>query len=156
IDDLIHGTMDNIQKVFLVSAGNVRQLDKISDYPDSNLIETIEDPGQSWNAITVGAYTNLDKPIDSTHNVIARRGEISPFSRTSELFNDIWPIKPEVVLEGGNAVKLDNVGYTDENLSILTSHHDPSERIFTITNGTSAATALASWMPAKIQSEYPE
>ena len=155
IDDLIHGTMDNVQKVFIVSAGNVRGPEKVFNYPDASLIETIEDPGQSWNAITVGAYTNLDTPEDPAYEVVARKGGLSPYSRTSVLFDKIWPIKPDIVFEGGNAVKSGNGAYEDADLSVLTTHHDPANRIFTTMNATSAATASASWMAAKIQAEYP-
>lgn len=156
IDDLIHGTMDSVQKVFIVSAGNIRSPKKVYDYPNSSLIETIEDPGQSWNAITVGAYTNLDTPEDPTYEVVAQKGGLSPYSRSSVLFDKIWPIKPEIVFEGGNAVKSGEGAYEDVDLSVLTTHHDPVNRIFTTMNATSAATASASWVAAKIQTEYPK
>lgn len=155
IDDLIHGTMDNVQKVFIVSAGNIRGPEKVYNYPDSSLIEAIEDPGQSWNAITVGAYTNLDTPEDPKYEVVAKKGGLSPYSRSSVLFDKIWPIKPEIVFEGGNAVKSGEGAFEDAELSVLTTHHDPVNRIFTTMNATSAATASASWMAAKIQAEYP-
>lgn len=156
LDDLIHGTMDNVKKIFIVSAGNIRGPEEVFNYPDSILLNTVEDPGQSWNAITVGAYTNLDTPEEPTYEVIAEKGELSPFSRSSVLFNKIWPIKPEIVFEGGNAVKSGNGGYDDVDLSVLTTHHDFLERTFTTMNATSAATAYASWMAAKIQAEYPK
>jgi len=156
IDDLIHGTMDSVQKVFIVSAGNIRSPEKVYDYPNSSLIETIEDPGQSWNAITVGAYTNLDTPEDPAYEVVAQKGGLSPYSRSSVMFDKIWPIKPEIVFEGGNAVKSGEGAYEDVDLSVLTTHHDPVNRIFTTMNATSAATASASWMAAKIQTEYPK
>lgn len=156
IDDLIHGTMDSVQKVFIVSAGNIRSPEKVYDYPNSSLIETIEDPGQSWNAITVGAYTNLDTPEEQAYEVVAQKGGLSPYSRSSVLFDKIWPIKPEIVFEGGNAVKSGEGAYEDADLSVLTTHHDPVNRIFTTMNATSAATASASWMAAKIQTEYPK
>lgn len=156
IDDLIHGTLDEIPKVFLVSAGNIRDPHQISSYPDGNLVETVEDPAQSWNAITVGAYTNLDSAEDDSYEVIAQKGELSPFSRSSLLFENSWPIKPEIVLEGGNAIRIDDVGYTEENLSLLTTSHNPTDGTFTTMNATSAATASAAWMAAKIQTTYPE
>lgn len=156
IDDLIHGTVDHIKKLFIVSAGNIRNLQEVNKYPDSSLIETIEDPGQSWNAITVGAYTNLDTPEDAKYETVAQRGELSPYSRSSVLFDKIWPIKPEIVLEGGNAVKSGDGAFEDADLSVLTTHHEPTKRVFTTANGTSAATAKASWLAAKIQTEYPQ
>lgn len=156
IDDIVAGSVDKIQKVFLIAAGNVRDPRSVYDYPHSNQTETIEDPAQSWNAITVGAYTGLDNPSDPDYELVAKKGELSPFSRTSMLFEKKWPIKPEIVLEGGNAVKSGNVGLEHENLSVLTTHHRPIDRVFTHFNATSAATAYASWMAAKIQAKYPK
>lgn len=119
-------------------------------------MKQIEDPAQSWNAVTVGAYTNLDKS-DPKYEVLARKGELSPYSRTSVLFENKWPIKPEILLEGGNAVKDGSIAaYEDENLSLLTTHHDPTTAVFSHINATSSATAYAGWMAAKIKAQYPE
>ena len=41
-------------------------------------------------------------------------------------------------------------------LSLLTTHHEPANRLFTTTNATSAATALAARMAAQIMATYPE
>ncbi|HLR37461.1 MAG TPA: S8 family peptidase, partial [Chitinophagaceae bacterium] len=156
IDNTTSGAVDDIHKLFIVSAGNVRGPDQVAQYPDINITEQIEDPGQSWNAITVGAYTNLDRTEDTAYQFLAKKGELSPFSRTSMFFDKMWPIKPEVVLEGGNAIKDGLLAFDDEDLSLLTTHHDPTQAVFTHFNATSAATAYAAWMAAKIQSEYPK
>jgi len=67
----------------------------------------VQDPAQAWNALTVGALTELDTvPTDPTYTgweVVAPAGELSPHSRTSLLFGERpWPIKPDIVMEGGN------------------------------------------------------
>ena len=41
-------------------------------------------------------------------------------------------------------------------LSLLTTHHEPTNRLFTTTNATSAATALAARMSAQVMATYPE
>ena len=41
-------------------------------------------------------------------------------------------------------------------LSLLTTHHHPSERHFSTTNATSAASALAARMAAQLMAAYPE
>lgn len=156
IDNTTAGSVDEIPKLFLVSAGNIRELRQLVEYPNINLVESIEDPGQSWNAITVGAYTNLDTLDNANYTPVASKGELSPFSRTSMIYNKSWPIKPEIVLEGGNVAQDSFGAYEDENLSLLTTHHDPTTAVFTHINATSAATAKASRMAAIIQSEYPE
>ncbi len=43
-----------------VSAGNIRDINTLVDYPDVNQVEGIHDPGQAWNIVTVGAYTEKD------------------------------------------------------------------------------------------------
>lgn len=156
IDELTSGSNDGIPKLFFVSAGNIRSPQKLIQYPEINQTEPIEDPGQAWNAITVGAYTNLDKTENPSYTPVASKGELSPFSRTSMFFDRRWPIKPEIVLEGGNAARDSTGAYEDENLSLLTTHNDPTTAVFSHINATSAATALASRMAAKIQYEYPE
>lgn len=156
IDSTTSGVIDEIYKLFIVSAGNIAGPEKVAEYPHINLSEQIEDPGQSWNAVTVGAYTELDRTDNPNYQFSAKKGGLSPFSRTSVLFDKIWPIKPEIVLEGGNTIKDGLFAFEDENLSLLTTHHDPTEAVFTHINATSAGTAYASWMAAKIQSQYPK
>jgi hypothetical protein len=45
------------KRLILVSAGNHRDFLESYRYPNSNHSSRIEDPAQSWNSITVGAYT---------------------------------------------------------------------------------------------------
>lgn len=98
----------------------------------------------------------LVSPSDPEYEVVAKKGELSPYSRTSMFFDKKWPIKPEIVLEGGNnAVKFEGAALGDLDISVLTTHHDPTSRLFTTINATSSATAEASWMAAKILNEYP-
>ena len=52
----------------LVAAGNASP-DAWIEYPDGNLVEEIHDPGQSWNAVTVGAFTELTEIRDSTGGI---------------------------------------------------------------------------------------
>ena len=46
-------------RLFAICAGNTKDdLVNMTRYPDFNLTQDIHDPGQSWNALTIGAYTN--------------------------------------------------------------------------------------------------
>ena len=66
-----------------------------------------------------------------------------------------WPLKPDVVFEGGNVAK-DQQGATGmSSLNLLTTNHRPNERLFTTTNATSAASALCARMAAQIMATYP-
>jgi hypothetical protein len=68
-----------------------------------------------------------------------------------------WPIKPEIVLEGGN-LACDASGFATEcdDLSPLSTYYDPQTSHFHPFNMTSTAAAQASWMAAHIQAQYPD
>lgn len=144
-------------RLLIVSAGQVQKIE--SDYLQRNDLEPVEDPGQAWNALTVGAYTDLafDEDGQDQERPLARPGDLSPWSPTSVPFAALWPIKPDVVLEGGNLV-LDRHGlpmYPIPTLSVLSTHFRPAEKLFVLSCGTSAATAQAARMAAMIAAEYP-
>ena len=146
-------------RLLAVSAGNVRAPDEWSLYPDSNDTDGIHDPAQAWNVLTVGACTDLvriTEPDASGYSPIAPKGSLSPFSTTSLTWQKDWPMKPDVVLEGGNAAEDGLSAAWMPSLSLLTSHHRPFERLLTTTNATSAATALASRLAAQVMAAYPD
>ena len=157
--DQITSGVDKIKKrLFIVSAGNADEKNYKS-YPDSNLSDTVQDPAQSWNAITVGAYTNKVSITDSDlkdYKLLAKIGELSPYSTTSCTWESRWPIKPEVVLEGGNMAIDESFATKSDDLSLLSLHHKPLENQFSMIDGTSAATAQAAWMAAQIQAKYTD
>jgi hypothetical protein len=145
-------------RLFVLCTGNTEDEQSWSTYVASLSTRGIRDPGQAWNALTVGAYT---EKIDITEadaqdfTPIAPAGGISPYTRTSHGWNSVWPLKPDVVFEGGNAGKdaLSAVGITS--LHLLTTHNLPLERLFTTTNATSAASALCARMAAQLMASYP-
>lgn len=150
---------DEAKRLLVVSAGNVNDPDEWLRYPQSNQTLTVHDPGQAWNALTVGAMTkktDIRHPDFQGYAPIAPYGGLSPFSTTSLIWDRKWPIKPEIVLEGGNAAKNAHGADTPDDLAILTTHHDYSNRHFSVMNATSAATAEASRMAAIIQGAYPQ
>jgi hypothetical protein len=146
-------------RLFVVSAGNVSDPNAWAESPESNGSDGIHDPGQSWNALTVGAATNLvqiTEPGTGHYQPVAPVGGLSPFSTTSMIWQAQWPLKPDVVFEGGNAAK-DALGAVwMPSLSLLTANSKPEERLFTTANATSAASALAARMAAQLMAEYPE
>ncbi len=146
-------------RLLIVSAGNVDDPNAWSQYPLSNETDGVHDPAQAWNALTVGACTELVRITESDaggYRAVAPGGGLSPFSTTSTTWQRHWPFKPDVVCEGGNAAK-DALGSVSmPSLSLLTTHHRPAARPFTTMNATSAATALASRLAARVMVEYPE
>jgi len=153
-----HGNSGN-PRLLIVSAGNVNDHSAWCRYPDSNDTDGVHDPAQAWNALTVGAYTDLvriTEPDTDDYKPIAPRGGLSPFSTTSLTWPGQWPIKPDVVFEGGNAAQ-DALGAVPlPSLSLLTTDYRPTVRLLTTSNATSAATALAARLSAQVMSVYPD
>ncbi|MFK5950273.1 MAG: S8 family peptidase [Methylococcales bacterium] len=154
------------QRLFIISGGNSVETIEIKDaaqqYPDIQITESVHDPAQSWNALTVGAMTNLVDIIDpnlTSYLPVAEAQTLSPFSTTSSTWEENkWPIKPELVLEGGN-LAIDDTGFVSEcdDLSILSTTYQPqSQGYFYPFSMTSAATAQLARMAGTIRAEYPE
>ncbi|WP_316861079.1 S8 family peptidase [uncultured Cohaesibacter sp.] len=161
LDALISGADDDEKRLFFVSAGNINEPSEWAGYPDTNLTNTVHDPGQSWNAITVGAVTFHDhienEEVAASFTPIASAGELSPYSTTSLTWEKRWPNKPDIVMEGGNA-GIDSTGFTStlEDLSLLSTNSVPNQSMFTCNYATSAATALAARQAAMLVNQYPE
>ena len=147
-------------RLVTVSVGNTEQdefqsIDYLSicDAP----LHELESPAQAWNAVAVGAFTEkatLSEPLDGAP--YAQVGDLSPSSRTSN-WNSIWPLKPDIVLEGGNwwhSGSFPPMKHSD--LELLTTHHQSPQRSFCTAGQTSAATALASRHLAILWGEYPD
>ncbi|MCY4076751.1 MAG: S8 family peptidase [Acidobacteria bacterium] len=145
-------------RLLVLSAGNIQDPAAWLSYPVSNDTDGVHDPAQAWNALTVGAFTDrvrIAEPDSESYTPIAPRGGLSPFSTTSLTWEKQWPLKPDVVLEGGNAARDLLSAVTADSLSLLTTHHRPADRIFTTTCATSAAMALAARLAARIMVVYP-
>ncbi|MEQ1622885.1 MAG: S8 family serine peptidase [Methylococcales bacterium] len=145
------------RRLIILSAGNIKGKNAWDGYPDSLSTNLIHDPGQAWNAITVGAFTEKTETHEPTLQAVANSGELSPFSTTSASWDKVWPLKPDVVFEGGNLGKNIHDGFigTLPSLNLLTTHYKPTEKLFTTTNATSAASALCARMAAKLMMAYP-
>lgn len=146
-------------RLFFISSGNICPDElKRAKYPESNILHSVESPGQAWNAITVGAYTQdivISDPSYKGFSAVADAGELSPYSSTSTTWSNKWPIKPEILLDGGN-MATNGPDFTEcEDLSLLTTNSRPLIQTFSIIRGTSPATAQAAWMGAQLLSEYP-
>ncbi|MDO4888676.1 MAG: S8 family peptidase [Actinomycetaceae bacterium] len=147
-------------RLMIVSAANV---DSYSDKPLGNSdASPIEDPGQSWNALTVGAFTDIDSPPNDptyrNYRPLVPAGELSPHSRTSLLFGDRpWPVKPEICLEGGNVLTNGHGRHEPRYPALsLRSTGIGNDVALTSANATSAATAQASRLAALAMARYPD
>lgn len=162
IDSHASGALDDHRRLYLVSTGNYRRVvDRAYQYPTTNhQIAGIEDPGQSWNAITVGACTERALIQDASFegwSPVAPVGRLTPTSRTSMMWaNKKWPLKPDLVMEGGNWAR-DGAGMVSPctDLELLTTTYSDSGRLFDTMRDTSSATAQVARMAALLQSQYP-
>ena len=162
IDQLASGAsgLQKRPRLILVSAGNSDQNAftggnylAVSDHPDNEL----ESPAQAWNAITVGAYTQkVTLPPGEPGVCVAPLGDLAPSARTAS-WQSYWPIKPDVVYEGGNwFMHGAPPPMKHPALAPLTTDHQYPQRAFTTCGETSAATALASRDITALWSDYPE
>ncbi|MDK6856390.1 MULTISPECIES: S8 family peptidase [unclassified Aerococcus] len=162
-----YGAEETESRLIIISGGNtsLEEIEDAEDYKTAVTLHSVENPGQSWNALTVGAYTEkaLVSEYEALNNYkpIALKSGFSPLTSSSVMWDSKWPIKPEVVFEGGNVgfnkddpyIKYD----TSDHLSLLTANNKFNRGdYFTTFNGTSAATAQASNLAIKIMSRYPD
>lgn len=160
VDGLAFGSADGERRLVCISAGNINP-DHFVLYPNGNLTEFIHDPGQSWNALTVGAYADRDTVADpdlAGWKPLANRGGLCPSSPTSLNWAPDWPLKPDIVMPGGNVVISPDGKRCDftASLSLLTTYFKPvAARQFVESGETSAATALTARLAARLHAEYP-
>jgi hypothetical protein len=122
-------------------------------------VEPVDNPAQAWNALTVGAFTeriNITEPTFVGYSPVAPNGELSPRSRTSVAWDRQWPIKPEVLFEGGNLAYSGTMPAEPiDDLQLLTTYHRPEIRHYTTLGDTSAAAAFAARMAGLILADRP-
>lgn len=152
----------NKAHLFILSSGNVDYLMPQcppTAYPDKNLLESVHDPAQSYNALTVGTYTRMNR-IDQTVfpgiSALAVNGGMAPSNSTSLTWQDQWPIKPDIVMEGGNlAVQAHTIRDHVHTLKPLSLDKDFQKYILCPFGETSGAAALAAKFAAELQTAYP-
>ncbi|MFZ5699642.1 MAG: S8 family peptidase [Pseudomonadota bacterium] len=146
-------------RLFVLAAGNTVNPQEWTAYPQSLSTSDIRDPSQSWNALTVGAYTrkvHITEPDAAGYQPVAADGGLSPYTTTSATWESAWPLKPDVVFEGGNAGR-DQLGAIGiRSLHLLSTNNAPVTRLLTTMNATSAASALGAQLAAQLMAAYPD
>jgi hypothetical protein len=144
----------------VLAAGNFRGDIEVDGYPDRNDLEEVEGPAQAWNPVVAGAYTDkiaITHPDYAGWEPVAPDGDLSPASRTSGIWERQWPIRPDVVFEGGNfAHDGVNPASAIDDLQLITTHYRPQMRLFETFGDTSAAAALCSNLAAGVLAARPE
>jgi hypothetical protein len=159
VDQLCYGGGDR-RRLIVLSGGNLRGDISAADYPDRNDLEEVESPAQAWNPIVFGACTDkitITHPDYEGWLPVAPAGDLSPASRTSAIWDRQWPIRPDVVFEGGNfAHDGVNPASAIDDLQLVSTHYRPNVRLFDAFGDTSAAAALGANLSAGIMSARPE
>jgi uncharacterized membrane protein len=158
IDRLAAGVDDEgTARVFILSAGNSDTAAR-GTHPAHLATEQVHDPGQAWNAVTVGACTSMSEITEADlagWRPVAEPGDLSPSTSTSLTWKSPWPLKPEVVCEGGNCITDGSTTDLCDSLSLLTTSHQPVAKLFTTAGETSAACAIADRIAGAVRTHYP-
>ena len=149
------------RRLFVVSAGNAPNPIEVDQVVDAETLE-VEDPAQSWNALTVGGYTdriNIQEPEFAGYSPYARAGALSPYSRTSTLWvQGKSPFKPDIVMEAGNRVvsPAGTDAYDADSLALLSTGPNTDRDPLVSFRATSAATAQAARLAARLMARFPD
>lgn len=165
IDKIAFGNIYDpaLPQLIITSGGNVDYLLSgvtAVDYPVRNQTESIHNPSQAYNALVVGAYTRMDR-IDQTIwrgvQPLAPYGGMAPANSTSLMWERQWPIKPDIVFEGGNlGVEGGRIRADIHSLKPVSLDKEFLRYVFTSFGDTSGAAALAAKMAAELCHRYPD
>ncbi|MGN2251808.1 S8 family serine peptidase [Frateuria sp. GZRe12] len=144
------------KRLLLVATGNVgggMLVDVMASQP-------IEDPSQSWNALTIGGFTRKEQvpTPPPTYRPVVPANHRSPYSRGSQaLPDDLTPIKPEVLFEAGNMVS-DNTGFCAWHpaVSLLAPGSDVTNEPLVPFWATSAAAGMAAHFIGRLHAAHPD
>lgn len=163
IDQLAFGNGPG--RLMIVAAGNARfeQWRHLAQqHPQLQLSEKIHEPAQASNALTVGAFTQrVSLPRDRDYaeaTIVATKPRgLSPYTSTG-FGGSEWPIKPDVLLEGGNLAI--SSGLSDASVPTLsaltTSHRHMRGSPIGLLSMTSEASARAAHLAASIWAIEPK
>lgn len=149
------------KRLFFISAGNVPPVMNAADVQSPENYP-IEDPAQAWNALTVGGHTEkqlIDDDGLNGYQPVAAMGDVSPHSRTSLAWvQGKSPIKPEIVMEAGNRARSANGRslVSCPSLELLTTSSEADRLPIVNFAATSASTALAARLAARLKADHPD
>lgn len=147
----------NDKSLFCICSGNT-EIFNPNEYPQRNFEESIHDPAQAFNALTVGSFTQktiIDQTQFRGAIPLVPTGGMSPSNSTSVMWENSWALKPELVMEGGN-YGIHNDGLIDsDSLRLLSVGKNFRTEPLHSFGDTSGATALASRYAAMLTSQYP-
>ncbi|SFE92483.1 Subtilase family protein [Roseivivax sediminis] len=148
------------RRLIVTSTGNAPNHIERDRLVDADHIP-IEDPAQAWNVLTVGGYTDkieITEAAFAGYRPLAEAGDLSPHTRTSTSWARKSPFKPDLLMEAGNRA-LSPSG-TDvlnaDSLGLLSTGPDTDRQPLIPFRATSAATASAARMAARLMAAHPD
>ncbi|GBQ83561.1 S8 family peptidase [Asaia krungthepensis] len=144
------------KRLMVVATGNVSGGMAVDVLPS----QPLEDPSQSWNALTIGGFTRKEQPPapPPVMRAAVPANHRSPFSRGSQsLPDDLTPIKPEVLFEAGNMMS-DATGFCgwDPSVSLLSTGSGVAAEPLVPFWATSAAVGMAGHFVGQLQAARPD
>ena len=167
VDDMCAGVLDEIPKLMFISAGNVLPEHFYSAEYEYHQLEHDARRGSRIPASPGTRSPSAPTPRRSLSKIgLSTVGSRSPRAGTSprpaappspwpDKNRKGWPIKPDIVMEGGNYAQRGDERSNPDDLSLMTTILHPSGRLLEVTRDTSPATALAARFAAIIWSRYP-
>lgn len=144
------------KRLMVVATGNMPggKLDHV------RLSHPIEDPSQSWNALTIGGFTRKETPPANPPGLkpVVPANHRSPFSLGSRaLSSDLTPIKPEVLFEAGNMIAdpSGDCGW-EPSVSLVAPGSNVMHEPLVPFWATSAAAGMAGHFVGALQAALPE
>ncbi len=153
---------DAEKRLIVLAAGNVAPSAYSAGHLDVSDTSPVEDPSQAWNAVCVGASTEMVADLLAAPGAgkpVSAQGDLSPYSTTSMLFTREWPNKPDIVCEGGNLVATSDgappMG-TDDLSPTTAMAPVAGASLFGGMAGTSASTGFALKFSTQFMAMYPQ
>ncbi|MGA0615661.1 S8 family peptidase [Paracoccus sp. KR1-242] len=144
------------KRLMVVATGNMPggKLDHV------RLSHPLEDPSQSWNALTIGGFTRKETPPANPPGLkpVVPANHRSPFSLGSQtLSSDLTPIKPEVLFEAGNMIAnaAGDCGW-EPSVSLLAPGSNVLHEPLVPFCATSAAAGMAGHFVGALQAALPD
>jgi len=160
IDQLAFG--DERQRLICVAAGNAgfESPGYLDGYPTLGLTSKIQDPAQSFNALTVGSFTSkVTLPPDPKYadgTVVAPVGGVCPSTCCGPVGGG-EAMKPDVVFEGGNIARYGVIAdHFVPTLCTLSTGHEHLTRPLSWIAQTSEAVARAGRLAGLILTSSPD
>ena len=142
------------KRLILVAIGNVPG----GKMADVTSLQPLEDPAQSWNALSIGGFTTKERPPAPPPILkpVMPANHRSPYSRGSRsLPDDLTPIKPEVLFEAGTVRDAaDHCGWHPA-VSLLAAGSGVAMEPLVPFWATSAAAGMAGHFMGRLQAGLP-